>query len=375
MERDAEKFLRYPSTRDTVFVFGAGTSNADGVPLQKDLLPMIISGEIAEIENSSIGKTVAGFIRDNFSFFPREQQYPQLEAVFGFLDYFIQQNESLNSKYTNSKIREIKEYLIKLIHYVVDMKTDSSSATYHAFWEAVKKYNPNISIITLNYDTLLEQAFEFLFKDFGYIDYRTPFMNYESLPELKPFNFWINPAEPVKISGDENPVPIKIIKVHGSLNWKYCNCCNQILLTPWDRKIDLNEGKFLGYTYPEKDVYEYVCPLDDTDFQTLIMPPSLLKPLSHPVLSQLLNEAGREIRICKRVVFIGYSLSDADIHIKALLRKHLGDDVEVFVVNHKESDKLKNKYLSISKNVKFIYLSFEELMQNPDILELLFSNK
>ena len=103
-----EKFLRYSPSRDVVFVLGAGASHPDGVPLQKDMLPMIVSGSIEEIENSEIGQIVIEFIKDNFEFNSETNVYPQLEAVFGFIDYFIQQNESLNAKYTNEKIRDIK---------------------------------------------------------------------------------------------------------------------------------------------------------------------------------------------------------------------------------------------------------------------------
>jgi len=36
-----EKFLRYSINRNVVFVLGAGASHPDGVPLQKDMLPMM----------------------------------------------------------------------------------------------------------------------------------------------------------------------------------------------------------------------------------------------------------------------------------------------------------------------------------------------
>lgn len=364
-----EKYLSYKSQRDTVFVLGAGASSADGVPLQRDLLPFILQSGIPEINDSQIGRIVTEFIADNFAFNPLTGQYPALEAVFGFLDYFIQQNESLNSKYTNDRIRDIKEYLIKLIHYVVNMQMDKGSPYYHLFWNAVSRYNPNTSIITLNYDTLLEQAFEFLFKKFGYIDYCLPLMNYEKQSNLNLYNFWINPRVPVKVEEDENPVPIKIIKLHGSLNWKYCNCCNQTLLTPWDRKIDLNEGKFLGYTYPDKKEYEFLCPQDGTRFQTLIMPPSYIKSLQHPVISQLISEAAREIRATRKLVFVGYSLSDADVHIKALFKKNISADTEMIVINSKQKESLELIYKSITKNVKFIYMSFEELVRDEPLLK------
>lgn len=369
--KPTEKYLRYTPRRDVVFVLGAGASHPDGVPLQRDILPMIIAGEIKQIADSVIGRQVNQFIFDNFSIKPATNEYPRLEAVFGFLDYFIQQNESLSSKYTNEKIREIKENFIKIIHYIVNFRTDRLSHIYHLFWDAVRKYNRNVSIITLNYDTMLEQAFDFLFQKFGYIDYCIHLMNYDKLRELEGFNFWINTREPIVIKAGQDPVPFKIIKLHGSLNWKYCNCCNHTLLTPWDRKVDLNRGKLIGHTFPEEEEYDYYCPIDRTEFQTLIMPPSYIKSLNNPVISQLFGEASREIRVTPKIVFIGYALSDADVHIKALFKKHLKNDVKLVVVNVRDTATLKQRYHALSNNVEFIHHSFEEIVQDDDVMQKL----
>lgn len=361
------KYLQYSSGRDVVFVLGAGASHPDGVPLQRHILPMILSNK--EIADSVIGKPVIEFIKDNFAYDSKNNLYPQLEAVFGFLDYFIAQNESLSIKYTNALIREIKESLIKLIHFIVNLRTDKESKAYHQFWNIVKQQTSNFSIITLNYDTLLEQAFEFLFKDFGYIDYCFHLMNYDKHPDLKPYHFWINPRELVVVNSRQAPVPIKIIKLHGSLNWKYCNCCNQTLLTPWDREIDLNRGKFTAYTYPAKLKYDIVCPNDGTEFETLIIMPSYVKPLTHPVMSQLISEASREIRATKKIVFVGYSLSNADLHVRALFKKHLRDDIKVIVVNTRNAQTFKLKYHSISDNVQFINSSIEDFVNNEELFK------
>ena len=367
----AERYLRYAPARDVLFVLGAGASHPDGVPLQHHILPMIISDQVKEISTSPIGQQVRKFIFDNFSITPDAGRFPRLEAIFGFLDYFIQQNESLSATYTNETIREIKENLIKIIHYIVNLRTDKRSKTYHLFWDAVARYNRNISIITLNYDTLLEQAFDFLFQTYGYIDYSIHLMNYDKLIELQEFNFWVNPREPIVIAPGDDPVPIKILKLHGSLNWKYCNCCNHTLLTPWDRKIDLTRGKLIGHTYPDKKEYDYYCPIDQTEFQTLIMPPSYIKSLKNPIVTQLFAEASREIRMSRKIVFIGYALSDADVHIKALFKKHLKNDSELVVVNTKRSPHLRQQYHALSDNVRFIQRSFEDLVADENAMRTL----
>ena len=369
---EQESFLKYADQRDVVFVLGAGASHPDGVPLQNDLIPMLLSGKIKELQDSFIGKEVIDFIKENFHYKSSSANFPRLEAVFGFLDYFIQHDESLNTKYTTSKLIEIKEYLIKIIHYLVDLRTDKRSPYYHLFWEIIFNNNSNVSVLTMNYDTLLEQAFEDFYQQKGYIDYRIHFMNYEPYARgVHKLTKWINATDPVIVTGNNIPVPIKIIKIHGSLNWKYCNCCNQVLITPWDRKIDLNKGKFLGYTYPDNERYEYKCPLDNTEFNTLIVPPTYLKTLVHPIISQLLREASREIRSTKRIVFLGYSLSNSDIHIKALFKKHIQKGTDIIVINPIFRKSQLNNYKALSDNVKFMEIGFEEFLKDEDLIKSL----
>jgi hypothetical protein len=143
-------------------------------------------------------------------------------------------------------------------------------------------------------------------------------------------------------------------------------------LTPWDRIIDLNRGKLIGHTYPEARPYDYDCPLDGTDFQTLIMPPSYIKALTHPVISLLLGEASIEIRSTRKIVFIGYSLSDADVHVKALFRKNLPGDTPLVVVNTKPAGELLQQYFALSCHVRYECTSFEALVHDDGALAALF---
>jgi NAD-dependent SIR2 family protein deacetylase len=368
-----EKFIEYEPVRDVVLVLGAGASYADGAPLKKGLLPYILGGSDPALAASEIAQGVSRFILENFRI--ESGAYPSLESVFGYLDYFIEHQESLGGIYSTSRIQEIKESLIKLIHYAIGHKPRARAGVYHQFWETVRQSNRNISILTLNYDTLLDEAFNFLYPEHAYIDYCIHLMNFDYTDEIGWANWWRDVRKPVPVKPGTDPRPVKIIKLHGSLNWKFCNCCNQVLLTPWNTDIDLKTGGFLRYENSDSNldrsrVYEYLCPLDKTRFQTLIVPPTHLKNTRHPVIVQLMEEAAREIRKCRKVVFIGYSFSDADVHIKALFKKNLRPGTPLIVVNSQDDPALKQAYASLGK-IEFIPLAFEEVVTDADLMRRL----
>jgi len=375
-----ERFFHYPSQRDVVFVFGAGASYADGAPLQKDILPLLLDTDDLEICNSVPYGILCNFIEDNFAWDKKAGQFPTLEEVFGFLDYFIQKRESLNRKYSLGAILEIKEALIKLTHCIVSSTTSSTGNVYRLFWEAVYRYNTNISTITLNYDTYLEDAFFHMFPRNMYLDYCINLANYDHSDDIDVRNWWVNPREPILSLDNLEPISIKLIKIHGSLNWKYCNCCNQVLLTPLDKGIDLGISKadWQGRLPDDSDdicarISNARCSRDENEFQTMLVPPSHLKDLSHPINSRLFIESAEEIRRARKVVFIGYSLPEADIHMKAILKKSVRPETDIFVVNVDKSEQFKFRFKGLSKRINFISASFENFLEDEKMAEQIFS--
>ncbi|HBX23655.1 MAG TPA: hypothetical protein DEF34_08515 [Desulfotomaculum sp.] len=350
--------------RDVVFVFGAGASYADGAPLQDEILPIILSGKLKDIEASETGTSVCQFIKDNFAWDNQAGVYPTLESVFGFLDYFINQDEHLSAGYPNGKIHALKEGLIKLIHYVISERSNRQAMIYKSFWETVCLHNTSLSILTLNYDTLLEEALKSVHAE-AHIDYCIHLMNYD----LREDTAWVNPGELRALVDGNKPVVVRIMKGHGSLNWKYCNCCNQVLLTPWDTKIDLYSGAFIKDCEHTAGASKYSCPVDGSEFETLIIPPSHIKRISHPVVSQILNASLRAIRACRKVIFVGYSFPDADVHFKALFKKALINNQEVYVVNRTIDQKLKLNYTSLSRGVNFIESPFADFIKDDPLVQ------
>jgi hypothetical protein len=89
-------------------------------------------------------------------------------------------------------------------------------------------------------------------------------------------------------------------------------------------------------------------------------------------LQQVWHEACLELTRCERVIFCGYSLPDADIHIKYLLKRaevNAGRTPDVFVVNNhpgkeerlREEERARyRRAFRDSSKVQYTELSFAE---------------
>lgn len=367
--KQREITLRYASNRTAVFILGAGASASDGLPLQVNLLPTALNRQ--EIAGSVVGSELVGFLDRFFSISRRTlEQMPSLETIFAFLDYFISRNEHLNREYQLERLRGLQECMVRVIHSIVGERRDVRDSAHGRFWETVGRLNRNISVISLNYDSVLEEAFDRLFPRQAYIDYCINLLNYDFAHEMA-FNWWVNPREPVTNWDDGEPVPIKILKLHGSLNWKYCRACRRVLLTPWDTEIELDSGTFFDRYAEIEETPEYLCPIDGCRFESLIIPPAYDKDLQNPIVTTVVSEVEHELRVAERVVFVGYSFPDADVHIRALLGKCLPEKAEVVVVNPDASEGLKSRYIHMSGSVLFVEETFDQFVDSglAEILE------
>ncbi len=157
----------------TVFIFGAGASYGDGVPLQADILPSIIKDVDPQLRRSETAKRLRDFLTEHFA---HGEQTPSLEEVFGFIDFFINNSLSLSSQWGVKELIEIKGDLTKTIHYLVS-KSTRKSATFNDFWKKIRSVDPEIGVITTNYDTLIDEAFDSIYPE-CLIDYCLDFVNF-----------------------------------------------------------------------------------------------------------------------------------------------------------------------------------------------------
>ena len=350
----------------TVFIFGAGASYGDGVPLQADILPSIIKDEDPQLKYSETARRLRRFLTEHFA---QGKQTPSLEEVFGFIDFFITNNLSLSSHWGVKELIEIKDDLSKTIHYLISKSTRDSD-TFREFWKKIKSIDPEIGVITTNYDTLIDEAFDSIYPE-CLIDYCLDFVNFRHPNAGIPFDWWIDPKKPTELFDYNHLTRIKLLKIHGSLNWKYCSCCGQIALTPWQHQINLKLDSFESFI--DKQITE--CPFDETKLTSLLQLPTHLKSNNNFIFSKLYDEASYLVGNAKQLVFVGYSFPEADVHIRALVRRCFSEDGKIIVINKSRAKDIKHRYEGLARDVDYYEYTFERFVKSRVFDKLLLANK
>jgi NAD-dependent SIR2 family protein deacetylase len=340
---------------ELVFLFGAGASYSDGIPVQSDLVPLILNDIDLQLSKSNAGKQVRLFLKQNFS---TNDRFPTLEEVFGFLDFHLNNELSLSKRWTLKELRELKSNFTKILHYIISSRTKKSEL-FGAFWEKIRSNRKEIGVITTNYDTLIDEAFDKIYSEY-LIDYCIDLINFRYPNETTPFDWWVNPNKPVTQLGHEKPIRTKLIKIHGSLNWKYCNCCGQVGLTPWQHRINLKTDSFESFFQSEITN----CPFDNNRLSSLIQVPTHLKTNTNFIFNKLYDEAGYTIRSSKTLVIVGYSFPEADVHIRALIKRNFNPVNQIIVINKSTAKDLIYRYESLSKKVDYHEMSFERFIKS-----------
>lgn len=352
-------------TPSTVFVFGAGASYSAGVPLQADLVPQILKESDPQLRNSDVAARVRKFIRENFD---PQDRFPSLEEIFGLIAFCLSNDQSLSKDWSTQNLLRTRNDLVKVIHYLISRDT-SQSKDFRLFWQRVSDMQASIGVITTNYDTLIDEAFDAIYPGF-LLDYCIDLVNHRHPTNVHPFDWWLDATKPTDVNGDAPSRRVKLIKLHGSLNWKYCSTCGQVALTPWQHQFNLKSNSFS--TFFESQVHE--CSFDGTSLQSLLQPPSHVKASSNYIFNRLYDQAAYMLGSAERLVFIGYSFPEADVHIRALVKRCFKKAGEIVVVNKSRAQDLRHRYESLAEGVSYHEWSFETFLRSDLFNRLLTAN-
>jgi hypothetical protein len=106
-----------------------------------------------------------------------------------------------------------------------------------------------------------------------------------------------------------------------------------------------------------------------------IITPSMLKSLDSKLFREIWSDAATKLDNADQIIFIGYSLPQADFEIRYLLRKHIKKTTKIDVVLA-ESDEPKSESDILSKpesryrnllpgnDISFYYNGFENYLKN-----------
>lgn len=148
----------------------------------------------------------------------------------------------------------------------------------------------NTNIVTTNYDVCMDQALDNAKTEYSYI---------------------------IGSKKSQNAMPL--IKMHGSINWFYCQTCQHVLMPTVEKMREAIEN-YVPYSVTG------MCPICTAPTKQFIVPPTTYKFLIYPPIVQVWN-AGREIfENSKFYIIIGYSFSLADDYIFKMLLKAIRED-------------------------------------------------
>lgn len=192
---------------------------------------------------------------------------------------------------------------------------------------ATSQKDDTLSIITMNWDDLLEQSLYELCNEYN----SGLTKNQQRIfPDLCFYNYDLSnrkdhmPSTHIKAKGHKN---IKVLKMHGSLSWLECPKCRRIY-TDFSREIALDELKQVKCPKCKSDGFEG----EDPKLRSLIITPTFMKSLDNLNIKNIWQNAFIDISESDHLIFIGYSFPDADFEMRCLLKKAVKSTADVTVV-------------------------------------------
>lgn len=260
-----------------------------------------------------------------------------LEDIFTTLDK-AELNNEYYSRYTLEALKKIKNSLNNCIIYMLSyhIKLAKNNKLYvnianyfvNKRLEGLNPKQDTFSIITLNWDTLLDTAI------YSACEERNTILDPKIKPDYCCYNYDLNsnvPSTQIKARGMYN---IKIMKLHGSINWLYCPNCGRLF-------TDFNEHISLA-SITENMEQPRSCDFCKNDRATFLKPilitPTFLKDINNLHLKSIWHNAYLDLCEATEVIFIGYSLPDADFELKYILKKALSPHAKIKVILHKYDD-------------------------------------
>lgn len=329
----------------TVFILGAGFSKPAKSPIQSEIIE-----EILKLRNGYFGdkdKIIKGYL-DKFEKFlsfelfidPKNFSGVVLEDVFTPIDRCIIDGISFRSL-ENNKLVELRENIYSLIIFAIKEKLNSSSSQKYYIDNFAKylvdqmkprmsnKDHDPVAVISTNWDILLDNSIKHAIEDDnhnGVVDYCCYISSLHDDETIKP-GLW---------ALGKGKYNVKLLKLHGSMNWLHCPKCQRLFVAFYNKIAEYGIYKNQNCKYCTKNFKERKT-VSSALRSNLIMP-TFLKDLNNFQIKLIWQNASVELSEANKVVFIGYSLPQADYELRQLLSRMIPHETVIEVVMKEELD-------------------------------------
>lgn len=223
-------------------------------------------------------------------------QIPDVTDLLSALDWMIREQSSFGpglqetvsqERSAVAELARVRDLVVQALCYCLGTYYDLREAT--TTHEFIRLVRPGDALITTNWDLLLDAARDAIFgsapQDYGTTG-----------------NVVLEGNSPPR--GDPRP---KLLKLHGSLSWRYCPRCQRLVIDP------------LHHVAGEREVgARCVC---TCRFSELIVTPGFVREYRNAHLLTIWREALLALARASSWIFIGYSLPADDVGIRTLLMK------------------------------------------------------
>jgi hypothetical protein len=298
-----------PTAEKLVLFLGSGFSAELGLPvtskLQDELLEANPGHPCEAPREAFISKTISTFWKEVFGW-TESRKRPSLEDHFTQIDLAANSGHYLGKAYGPKKLRALRRMTIHRVFTMLDVEPHAALHIDTLIRQLTTDFQ--VSVVTTNWDIMAERC----------LAREGVSLFYSREPDSR------NPTR--------FPVGLPVWKLHGSGNWGYCDVCRSLitgeidlgkiavrfgwLLEPEDFRLFRGGRKIvrdLGTTFRE-------CPSCGGRVATRVATFSYRKHLDVPFFQSIWDEARDSLRRADRWLFVGYSMPEADVEIRHLLK-------------------------------------------------------
>ena len=367
----------------TIYFLGAGFSKDAGGPVQNEMIKTILSEEFNSVNcdrtTQKAYKQFIDFIKKELLIDQSNYENIALEDIFTPIDRCISEERALGH-YTYKELIDLREKLHYLLAKSIQFNVEKEGNNKHYIDSFAKYVNniakrrikdlteDNIAIITTNWDILLDNSLN------------NAIIRNKENPGVVDYCCNINPLDnedkelikPGLIILGEKGYNIKYLKLHGSMNWLHCPYC-QRLYVKFDKKT-MFDKRYCRHCNKNLQLKKN----DSIQLRGNLLLPTFLKDIRNIQLQLIWQNAGIELSEASKIVFIGYSLPQADFEIRQLLTRFVRKDanIEVILCPTIDTQKEETRYKTFfgHRNIKIRKISVPDYVneltqQNGDFLK------